>query len=57
MKAENLQDLIRRSSSTRQYFMSLPVPDQMELHRYNEHVKTADQLHRYVEYLQTNGHL
>lgn len=57
MKAENLKDLIRRSSSTRQFFMSLPVPDQMELHRHNEHVKTADQLHRYADYLQTNGHL
>jgi len=57
VKAENLKDLIRRSSSSRQFFMSLPVPDQMELHRYNEHVKTADQLRRYADYLQTNGHL
>ncbi|WP_164997133.1 hypothetical protein [Clostridium minihomine] len=57
MKAENLQDLIRRSSSTRKYFMSLPVPAQLELHRYNEHVKTADQLHRYADYFQTTGRL
>lgn len=57
MKAENLQDLIRRSSSTRRYFMSLSVPEQIELHRYNEHVKTADQLHRYAEHLHTAGRL
>ncbi|HJD23247.1 MAG TPA: hypothetical protein H9694_03780 [Firmicutes bacterium] len=41
----NLHDLLENSSSTRRYFLTLPVPLQMELHRYDEAVHSAAQLH------------
>ena len=49
MKYEHLQDLIQNSSSSRQYFLSLPVDVQMALHSQNEYIKTAAQLHKSAE--------
>lgn len=45
MKYKNLQDLISHSSSTRQYFLSLPVSLQLALHEYNSNIHTAADLH------------
>lgn len=45
MKYKDLQDLLSRSSSTRQYFLSLPVPLQLTLHKYNSYIHTAADLH------------
>ena len=43
MRYNSLQDLIG-SSSTRHYFLSLPVETQMSLHRYNTYIHTAEEL-------------
>lgn len=48
MQYDNLQSLIRNSSSSRKYFLSLPVDMQMELHRQNEYIHSAQQLHSLV---------
>ena len=51
LKYENLNQLIGKSSSSRQYFLSLPVSIQVELHKYNNYIHTAAELHRYVDTL------
>lgn len=51
-RSNNLQDLIRRSSSTRQYFLSLPVEMQMKLHARNDHIRTAQELRLNVSFLE-----
>ncbi len=48
MKYGDLQQLIRESSSTRRYFLSLPVEMQIELHSQNAYICTAEALHRRV---------
>lgn len=45
MKYKDLQDLISHSSTTRQYFLSLPVSLQVTLHKYNSNIHTAAELH------------
>lgn len=45
MKYKNLQDLISYSSTTREYFLSLPVSVQVALHKYNSNIHTAADLH------------
>lgn len=49
MYYENLHTLIQRSSSTRQYFLSLPVAMQVALHEYNDYIHTAQELRQSVE--------
>lgn len=49
MKYENLKELINESSSTRRYFLSLPVGVQMKLHEQNEFIHSAYELHRNAE--------
>lgn len=46
MRYENLNQLIRESSSSRRYFLSLPVSMQLKLHEHNDYIHTADELHR-----------
>ena len=41
----NLQELMRGSSSTREYFLSLLVETQIELHKQNDLIHSASQLH------------
>lgn len=55
MKADNLKDLINKSSSTRRFFLSLPVSTQLSLHARNEQIRTAEDLHRHVHFLQQTG--
>lgn len=50
--ADNLAELIQRSSSTRQYFLSLPVDVQMKLHHRNEYIRSAYELHNHADYLE-----
>lgn len=45
MKYENLQDLLSHSTTTRQYFLTLPVSLQLVLHKYNSYIHTAADLH------------
>lgn len=46
LKYENLNQLIRESSSSRRYFLSLPVSMQLKLHEHNDYIHTADEMHR-----------
>lgn len=46
MKYENLKQLIQQSSSSRRFFLSLPVNMQMKLHEHNGYIHTAEELHR-----------
>lgn len=46
MRYENLNQLIRESSSSRRYFLSLPVSMQLKLHEHSDYIHTADELHR-----------
>lgn len=52
MRYENLNQLVRESSSTRRYFLSLPVETQIELHAHNDYIHTAAELHRRVSALE-----
>lgn len=45
MKYKDLQDLISHSSTTREYFLSLPVSLQLALHKRNSFIHTAADLH------------
>lgn len=52
MKYIDLQDLIFHSSTTRQYFLSLPVSLQRTLHKHNPYIHTAAELHLWADMLQ-----
>lgn len=47
MRYANLHQLLWRSSSTRQYFLSLPLATQLALPQHNEYIHTAAQLRRH----------
>lgn len=53
MRYENLNHLVRESSSSRRYFLSLPVETQIELHEHNAYIHTAAELHRRVNALES----
>ena len=52
MAYPDLNALIHHSASTRQYFLSLPVEMQMELHLHNDSIHTAAQLRLRAERLE-----
>ena len=45
MVYESLQELLRHSSSSRQYFLSLPTDKQLTLHEHDRYIHTAADLH------------
>ena len=49
MKYNNLHDLITGSSSSRRYFLTLPVDMQLKLHRDSDNIHTAEELHRLAD--------
>lgn len=53
MRYENLNQLLQKSSSSRKYFLSLPVCLQMELHRQDNDIHTAAELHRRADLMET----
>lgn len=53
-KAKDLHSLINNSVSSRQYFMSLPVQMQINLHTYNSSIRTQQDLRRYASVLATH---
>lgn len=53
MRYENLNHLVHKSSSTRRYFLSLPIETQIELHEHNDYIHTAAELHRLADALKT----
>lgn len=56
MYYENLQTLLSGSGSSRQFFLSLPVPLQLALHEHSDLIHTAAQLHRYADTLPRYRH-
>lgn len=50
--AQNLVELLNQSSSTRCYFVSLPVKLQVILHEQHSYIRTAAQLHLISDILQ-----
>lgn len=54
-KPTDLSGLIDHSSSTRQYFLSLPVETQMLLHQSGREIRNAQQLRRYVDLLERHN--
>ncbi len=56
MQYNNLQDLIYNSSSSRKYFLSLPVHMQIELHERNNYIHTSAGLHAHVEAIERYNH-
>lgn len=55
MLYRNLNDLLNHSASSRQYFLSLPVEMQLQLHQYNDCICHLHQLHQYVYLLSKNN--
>jgi len=51
MQYPDLNSLIQNSASSRKYFLSLPVELQIEIHQYNNHIHSLQQLHYYVDHL------
>lgn len=56
MRYNNLRELVRSSSSTRRYFLSLPVEMQMSLSEHGESIRTAAELHRMVSVIENYEH-
>lgn len=52
MHYDNLQSLIENSSSSRHFFLSLPVKMQIELHEHNDYIHSAHQLHYLADSIQ-----
>lgn len=50
MQYENLKLLISSSSSSRRFFLSLPVDVQLSLHDKNDFIKTQQDLRMYADY-------
>lgn len=49
MKYDNLHELLAHSSSTRNYFLTLPVATQLALHKLDSAIHTAADLHFYAQ--------
>lgn len=45
MVANDLHELLEKSSSTREYFLNLPVDLQLQLHACNDFIQTSQKLH------------
>ena len=56
MAYDNLQELLRHSSSSRQYFLSLPADKQMALHEHDPYIHTAADLHARVKAVDDYNH-
>ena len=56
MRYDSLHDLINSSSSSRKFFLSLPVKMQICLHEHNDYIHTADELHRKAEIIEKYEH-
>lgn len=58
MQYQNLEDLISHSSSSRRFFLSLPVPVQRKLHeRHSGYIHNALELHARVDALNRQQYL
>ncbi len=55
MQYTDLNDLVMKSSSTRKYFLSLPVEIQMQLHEHNKFIHSAAQLRTQVDLVEKHN--
>ncbi len=55
MQYNNLTQLLSESTDSRRYFMNLPVEMQLELHKYNDSVRTSRELRDMVETLNSGN--
>lgn len=56
MLYHDLKDLVEHSSSSRRYFLSLPVPTQLSLSEYNHTIRSAAELHAHAEMIKKHCH-
>lgn len=49
MPYQSLHELVNHSSSSRKYFLSLPVSTQLSISEYGRWIRTAAELHAYVD--------
>lgn len=56
MYYNDLQELINHSSSSRRYFLSLPVAMQLSLHEQNAYIHTSAELHLRADMLEKYQH-
>lgn len=49
MKYNNLHELLMHSSSSRRYFINLPVTMQLALHKHNNFIHSAHELHMRID--------
>ena len=56
MQYQNLNELFQHSSSSRQYFLSLPVKTQLQLSEHGKHIHTAAELREAVRLLEKQHH-
>lgn len=56
MRYKSLNELVKNSSSTRKYFLSLPVDMQMALHECNDYIHTAQELRTHVFAIENYNH-
>jgi hypothetical protein len=56
MRYSSLNELIKNSSSTRRYFLSLPVEMQIALHEHNAYIHTAQELRHHASAIEDYMH-
>lgn len=57
MRYKNLSQLLAKNSSSKQYYLSLPIGAQMELRGHGEAIHSADDLQRFSALMETHGTL
>ena len=55
MRYKNLSQLLEKNTSSKQYFLSLPIGMQMELRGHGEAIHSADDLHQFSALMETHG--
>lgn len=56
MQYNNMTELLSESSDTRRYFLNLPQEMQIELHKFNDSVRTPRELRQRVEAISRENH-
>lgn len=55
LRYKNLSQLLEKSNSSKQYFLSLPIGMQMELRGHGEAIHSAADLHQLSALMETHG--
>lgn len=46
---KDLHDLLMNNDSCREYFLKLPVWEQLTVHRQNDEIRTEEELYNYID--------